>query len=468
MKKISLTLCAFLTILSGAGFAVTSNTSFSQCLSHKHKKNQRQYYTIVHPSFDEWKASCDQLTTTHYDKSSLLTYKVFDAAIHHFLEKNRVQLQQYAWIEHDPAPSFFADVQYKPHVQKIVFKASDHLVFHGDIHGDIHSLNGFITALNSKKYMQGFTIIDPSCSLLFLGDYTDRGKHGVEVIYTILRLATENPGRVFLVRGNHEDLAINQAGGFIREIMSKFEHREAVALYDSLALLYQQLPIAVYITVDNKEFALCCHGGIEWGYDPKKLLQTSNQRSAEWVTTLKRKSAIEQMPDVKQAIEQVMATLPSSCAVEYTDSSPASACHPITNGFMWFDFYTDKQKTLGFDPRRSWILGADFTQQLLSKDNIRCVFRAHQHGDATMMSHILNSAGHYHADDTGVAKLWEIPVTAGSLLPGMVLTFSVSPHNGFGTTYGYNFDSFGVLHLADSFSHWRLNMHRIDQNGKFL
>ncbi len=43
----------------------------------------------------------------------------------------------------------------------------------------------------------------------------------------------------------------------------------------------------------------------------------------------------------------------------------------------------------------------------MEKDTIRCVFRAHQHGDPEIMSRILNTNGQSHPNDVGVAKLWQ-------------------------------------------------------------
>jgi len=58
----------------------------------------------------------------------------------------------------------------------------------------------------------GFKIKDKNAYLIFLGDYTDRGLAGIEVIITILRLMLENPNNVFLVRGNHENKNLHMNG----------------------------------------------------------------------------------------------------------------------------------------------------------------------------------------------------------------------------------------------------------------
>ena len=45
--------------------------------------------------------------------------------------------------------------------------------------------------------------------MVFLGDYTDRGSYGVEVMYVLMRLKVENPDQVWMARGNHEDILID-------------------------------------------------------------------------------------------------------------------------------------------------------------------------------------------------------------------------------------------------------------------
>jgi protein phosphatase len=69
------------------------------------------------------------------------------------------------------------------------------LVVVGDIHGDLQSL-AFI--LEDSKALRG------EGRLLFLGDYGDRGLQSMEVYYVILKLLRMRPGRIVLLRGNHE------------------------------------------------------------------------------------------------------------------------------------------------------------------------------------------------------------------------------------------------------------------------
>lgn len=64
----------------------------------------------------------------------------------------------------------------------------------GDLHGDYKTLQALLT------------IADPSQdTILFLGDYTDRGDQGVEVIEAVFSLMTRFPNNVIALKGNHEE-----------------------------------------------------------------------------------------------------------------------------------------------------------------------------------------------------------------------------------------------------------------------
>jgi len=70
----------------------------------------------------------------------------------------------------------------------------------GDLHGDLESLvnilksNGFTQKMTKRK----------DATLIFLGDYGDRGAYSAEVYYTVLRLKLAFPEQIVLLRGNHE------------------------------------------------------------------------------------------------------------------------------------------------------------------------------------------------------------------------------------------------------------------------
>jgi len=67
----------------------------------------------------------------------------------------------------------------------------------GDIHGDLEALLRVIGKLPT---------LDEKDTLIFLGDYMDRGKQSAQVIEFLRhRLPTQTKARVVTLRGNHED-----------------------------------------------------------------------------------------------------------------------------------------------------------------------------------------------------------------------------------------------------------------------
>jgi serine/threonine-protein phosphatase PP1 catalytic subunit len=112
----------------------------------------------------------------------------------------------------------------------------------GDIHDDYSALN-FI--LQKQK--------DHGCrTIVFLGDYVDRGTQGPEVLLKVFQLKIKDPKHVILLRGNHEDINMNVNYGFFDEIDRDEE------LQWALDAVYKKMPIAAILS----QYAFCVHGGI--------------------------------------------------------------------------------------------------------------------------------------------------------------------------------------------------------------
>lgn len=113
-------------------------------------------------------------------------------------------------------------------------------------------------------------------------------------------------------------------------------------------------------------------------------------------------------------------------------------------------------------------LSQEITKHLLAQAStphckLRGIFRAHQHNASTMVR-ILNHDHQSDPEDAGVAKLWLPSHTkqpAYTLWDGIVCTFCVSPHNGYGKAFNYNFDAFGILKTGVTFTDWQLVMQRL-------
>lgn len=71
----------------------------------------------------------------------------------------------------------------------------------GDIHGD------FLTVYAIINRLKLFLKTGKLANIVFLGDYIDRGKYSAATLYELLNFYLENPGKVTLLRGNHETVS---------------------------------------------------------------------------------------------------------------------------------------------------------------------------------------------------------------------------------------------------------------------
>eukprot|EP00923_Selenidium_pygospionis_P055023 GHVN01095953.1.p1 GENE.GHVN01095953.1~~GHVN01095953.1.p1 ORF type:complete len:840 (+),score=106.76 GHVN01095953.1:827-3346(+) len=99
-----------------------------------------------------------------------------------------------------------------------------------------------------------------STDYLFLGDYVDRGTNSLEVICLLLALKCKFPHQVHMIRGNHEDPAINSIYGFKEECKSRLREDpdSPGSCWERFNQVFEWLPVGALI---GKRI-LCIHGGI--------------------------------------------------------------------------------------------------------------------------------------------------------------------------------------------------------------
>eukprot|EP00301_Raphidiophrys_heterophryoidea_P006889 c12735_g1_i1.p1 GENE.c12735_g1_i1~~c12735_g1_i1.p1 ORF type:complete len:296 (+),score=61.08 c12735_g1_i1:111-998(+) len=187
----------------------------------------------------------------------------------------------------------------------------------GDVHGQ------YLDLLRMFEF-GGFP---PAANYLFLGDYVDRGPHGIECAALLLAFKVKYPHNFFLLRGNHECASINRMYGFYDEVKSRYTTR----LWKQFTSCFNCLPVAALI--DERIF--CIHGGL----------------SPE-LTSLDQIRAIKRPTDVDD--------------------------HGMLCDFLWSD--PDKN-VVGFaenDRGVSYTFGADVVNDFLQKHDLDLIVRAHQ------------------------------------------------------------------------------------------
>ncbi|MFH1254034.1 MAG: metallophosphoesterase family protein [bacterium] len=324
----------------------------------------------------------------------------------------------------------------------------------GDIHGSIHSLIRILDhALHNTKKNTNF---------VFLGDYTDRGLFGAEVLALLMCLKIVCWESVFMIRGNHESYAMNTHGGwyiqnneaaFQKELEAKYGLIDGNKLLLRFNELYKRLPLAVYLGTNKDTLAQFCHGGLQPNFNPQEFFANS---------------------------EKV-------CALQFRGDNFSSS----VNGFTWGDFYlknnqiiqdvSSRGDALGFIKNIPNIMSSNPSLQAPECTGVKAIFRGHQHtgcGLKMFPRDVDESLGTYvtelglmpipwykvieteqdRFEDSLVSEMvtnsdgtkyteWKIRVCRFT----PVYTFSTA------TEHGMVDDTFyGILHVAENFNDWML------------
>jgi protein phosphatase len=190
--------------------------------------------------------------------------------------------------------------------------------------GDTHTAFDVTQTIFDKYY-------DNSDLIVFLGDYVDRGKTGVENLGLIASKFLEDPTKMIMLRGNHESPLTNPYYGFLDEVTEKLGE----GAYDQFKEFFQAMPYAVVVNS-----YLCLHGGI--------------------ATSLESVSQIANLP--------------------YPDINPDD---PTAFQLLWND---PRDMIEGFVPSvrgdGAFYYGSDVTEKFLEDNSLKGIIRGHEVVDA--------------------------------------------------------------------------------------
>ncbi|RWS01737.1 hypothetical protein B4U79_07120 [Dinothrombium tinctorium] len=161
-----------------------------------------------------------------------------------------------------------------------VIKVNSPTYVFGDIHGNLHDLITYEQILWDKG---------PACvrtSILFLGDYVDRGEFGIECIMYLLACKVLNPDKFYLLRGNHELRPIQTVFTFQKECFEKFGKNIGQTIWEKCNEVFDILPLCAVID-DSVFIAHWCiptsATKIEELYNiPVPLINPENKSPAAW------------------------------------------------------------------------------------------------------------------------------------------------------------------------------------------
>lgn len=441
------------------------------------------------PTYTEWRAACAPLPSNRSlglrqpprSELPLKTFSEMNRALDAFfaISTNGPMAKATNWVgEAASVDTFFnterawflaPPIPFQPFAEKIVLPPTARVFLEGDLHGDIHSLLAVLDRLNKDGMLDGFAIKDPNFHIFFLGDYTDRGHYGVEVLYTLLRLKLANPDRVHFARGNHEDVELNAQYGFLAEGGGKYGRAFNAA---KILRAYDFLPVVIYLGSGN-DFVQLNHGGMEPGYSPKQLLASSGTNQFQFLGELRQADFLVRNPDWLKS-DEAAAALSTKEFKNFTSLTPIK---PNVLGFMWNDYtvFSD-EPAFAIDPGRAYVYGRPAVQYLLQHatdgdQRVHAVFRAHQHSGIPnpMMRRLIASHGlfrHWQEAHSAEAENAEpdalrstIETSKERSIPdGSVWTFNVVPDSVYGVGCNFDFVTFGLLKLGKEFKDWRIEV----------
>ena len=199
----------------------------------------------------------------------------------------------------------------------------------GDLHGDLESL---LVMLQESEFLQKMERTKDA-TLIFLGDYGDRGDSSAEIYFMILKLKLAFPEQIILMRGNHEgpmDLVASP-----HDLPFQFQGRfgeDWMHVYEKTRILWTYLYNAVFVA---GRF-LMIHGGVS--------------------------PEISGLQDIAQARENHNEAL----LEDLLWNDPAEGMHGVSSS-----------------PRGAGkLFGKDVTEQVLGRVNAKILIRGHEPSDS--------------------------------------------------------------------------------------
>lgn len=201
------------------------------------------------------------------------------------------------------------------------------LIAIGDIHGEINRLNSLLEKL----------ILVKSDTVVFLGDYIDRGKHSKEVVERLIDLS-EKVNCIFL-KGNHEQMVLKMLETKSETDINYWLMNGGNETLDNYGDLLEMLMLHGKFLKNLKPYYLTekylfVHAGI----NPNKSLEEQNEKDLLWVRddfidkkhNLKQKIIFGHTPFYTPYIEEDKIGINTGCGIEPDGYLTAFICDDET------------------------------------------------------------------------------------------------------------------------------------------
>ncbi len=322
-----------------------------------------------------------------------------------------------------------------PFVLKYTVEPGTYFYLWGDTHGDIKALSESLYKLHQENVINDdLTIINKNALFFFLGDLIDRGEHGPDTLTLLFMFATKNPRQVFIVRGNHEDVAIAQHYGFFQQLKTFYQQNNQTTynysdMQKKIVPFFNLLPVAAFVGC-NQNYLQLCHGGFEARYNPKNLIESKNAICFEKINAFKISDHLwnNQYPDTSLENLGIDSEYKNTFKQLWdTEKIPPFNLHTL--GFLWNDFTQSNITT--YSKNRGIMIGKTLGEKIIAEysqgeSKVKGIIRAHQHND-TM-------PGIFNIKNRGVYTLWnnQVLTTIGTgIYTGAQSYLKLIVHNNF-------------------------------------
>ncbi len=252
----------------------------------------------------------------------------------------------------------------------------------GDTHANIGSIQYSI-----RKFLRE---VHNGKSILFLGDYVDRGKYApggpnsIKNVALLLKLKTMFPDKVFLLRGNHEDASVNSRNGFGGPECAKEYGDDGENVFNRFNNAFNYLSLAAVVNDDT----FCVHGGIshELNY-------------------------INQINDIEKPLDYEQLSIKDF----FDNMKDPGSYNSLAIDLLWSDPCESLKEFISSNGRGAGqMYGRNVTKAFLARNNLRRIVRAHEvvdghadvFGDGSVIT--LFSAPDYHSLGGNIGEIAEI------------------------------------------------------------
>lgn len=243
---------------------------------------------------------------------------------------------------HSNTPDFFT--------LKITHKGlAPKIIVIGDIHANAKALQDAYDSLIKKGLLSQDKILRKNIYVVFMGDFCDRGSNDVKTLNLIFELYFNNPHRVYLCSGNHEDVGVMNmysalGNRILRYTNDYYSSVTNLSIKSLLENFHKKLASAIFFECEGKVI-MFCHGAIP---------------NSDFVETI--------MPEVEKGLKSINSV--------------------IAEQLKWNDFYCSANLQLSNRTVRSrrgdeyYEIGKDVLQKFIAKHpKVKMIFHGHDHCD---------------------------------------------------------------------------------------